>query len=115
MMLSAKRNSKVLGAQVHSAYLAAQLFHIKMLLKVLCIIQYLSWQGLILLLSHSKDNPEMLAWLRKKYIYPSIINEIINILKQVESLLPQQKDFFFISSTTKTHIRSTRKQCRLTI
>ena len=48
IMLSAKHNSKVLSAQLHSADLAAQQFHRKMLLKVLCIIQYLSRQGLIL-------------------------------------------------------------------
>ena len=34
--MSAKRNSKGISAQLHSAHLAAQLFHRKMLLKVLC-------------------------------------------------------------------------------
>ena len=48
MYKEAKRNSKGISAQLHSAHLAAQLFHRKMLLKVLCIIQYLLWQGLIL-------------------------------------------------------------------
>ena len=44
IMLSAKHNSKVISAQLHSAHLAVQVFHRKMLLKVLCIIQYLSRQ-----------------------------------------------------------------------
>ena len=44
-MMSAKRNSKGISAQLHSAHLAAQLFHRKMLLKVLCTFQYLSRQG----------------------------------------------------------------------
>ena len=87
-------------AQVSAQHEADNLFHRRMLMKLLSCIHYLAWQGLPLrghhedpksfkgnlyqlLLLEAQECPQMKTWLHKKeYTFPEIVNELITIMGQ---------------------------------
>ena len=98
--MAAKYSGVNVLAQLSAHHEADNLFHQKMLLKLLSCIRYLGRQGLPLrghhedtenfegnlyqlLLLQAQDSPQMKTWLRRKeYISPEIVNELIMIMGQ---------------------------------
>ena len=98
--MAARCSETNIASQLSAQHEADNLFHRKMLIKLLSCIRYLARQGLALrghhedsnsfegnlyqlLLLQAQENPQMKNWLLKKeYISPEIVNELISIMGQ---------------------------------